>query len=640
MSLHGAAPHGGLAHGAFDLTHSESIADAVDALLENEALPRSWWLKAQPRDADTSTDPPTLIDVNLSTDGHRLQPADPDYDTGDPEGNELPEAITSPYGVNVGLPGAPDLWGVVEMDTSSGGVVIGDANASRRHLAGEDWVGRRADVYVGPRGGRQVEFARVGQFLSRQISFNRSELRVHTDDYGFLFNRNIQEHSYLGRESVTGSDLTFTASTDKITTPGGGTDLSIFAAYTYIKISSGANAGLLKITSATANEIQVDATVTGLVDEAEGGPNTIEGALQGGDELKDRPIPILLGTERQIEPVLVDGLEHIYQIHDGLNHRAMQAVLVAEDGKSALTFDADYSDITLATPAPGEYATCLASGHVKLGEAPQTVLTVRARGRVSATYGYVEDVTGLTKSLVVDFAGLADPGELDGVALGELAAHTAVMGHWTGVETESIRSVMGRFCRSAGAWAWLRPNKVLTAGRITDPDGAEADVNLDAEAGDLRESPWDVAPYEIPIGLVRVGYQRYSRRLSETEVLGAVAEETRKDAGKEYRFAKAEITAAERAQTPQAREIEILTHLDSKAAAQAFADEQLALRKKPRWLGTFSARRGLIKRGVGTVLNLTDDRLPASPKKFFILAADNRAEQSGAADEIVWRCFG
>lgn len=634
MSLYGAAPHGGLAYGAFDTTYSESIADAVDALLDKPWLPRSWWLRAQPRDADTATDPPTLIDVNLSTDGHRLQPTDPEYATL----QELPQAIIAPYSASVGLPGKPDLWGVAEMDV--GLIVIGDADASRRHLAGEDWVGRRADVYVGPQGGRQVEFARVGQLLSRQLSYNAFSLSLHTDDYGFLFDRKIQENSYLGRESVTGSDLTFTASTDKITTPGGGTDLAVFAAYTYIKVSSGANAGLLKIVSAATNEIQVDATVTGLVDEAAGTPNTIEGALHGGDELKDRPIPLLLGLEPQFEPVLVDGLEQIYQLHDGLHHQAMQAVLAAEDGKSGLNFDADYADITLAVPAPGEYATCLASGHIKLGEAPQTVLTVRARGMVSAAYGYVEDVTGLLKVLTVDFAGLTDPGELDGVALGELAAHTAVMGHWTGVDTESIRSVMDRFCRSAGAWSWLRPNKVLTTGRITDPDGATADIALDAAAGDLREAPWDVLPYEIPVGLVRVGYKRYSRTLSETEVLGAVAEETRKDAGKEYRFAKAEITAAERVQTPEADEIEILTHLDNKADAQALADEQLALRKMPRVLATFSARRGLIKRGVGTVFELADNRLPTSPKKFVILAADNRGEQSGTADEVVWRCFG
>lgn len=630
MSLLGAAPLGGLTLGAFDLDWSESIADAVDALLEMPGLPRSWWLRAKPRDADTSTDPPTLIEVNLSTDGHRLRPDDPDYATL----GELKEALVAPYDVSITLDG---LWGVASMDV--GLIVIGDPAGTYRHLAGEDWVGRQADVYVGPRGGRQVEFARVGQLLSRQISYDRPTLQIHADDYGFLFERPIQEHSYLGRASVTGSDITFTASTDKITTPGAGTDLSVFDGYTYVKISSGANAGIVKISSAAAGEIQVDATVTGLVDQAAGSPVTIEGALEGGDDLKGRPTPLLFGEELQVEPPLVDGVEFVYQVHDGINHAPMQAIVAAEDGRSALGFDADYADITLAAPAPGEYATCLATGHVKLGEAPQTVLTVHAKGLVSASYGYAATIAPLLRVLAADFAGLSDPGELDSGAFDDLDAHTAVMGHWTGVDSRSIRDVMDVFCSSAAAWAWLRPSKTLTVGRITDPDAATADFAVDQSAGGLRESPWSVDPYEIPVGRVRVGYARYSRTLSDTEVLGAVDEDTRKDAGQEYRYAKAEDEDLF-VQTPEAAEITILTNLVDEAAAQALADEQLALRKELRVLATFSSARGLLKRGIGDVLELTDDRLPTSPKKFVIIGAQNRAEASGAEDQITWRCFG
>ena len=628
MSLRGDATRGALTRGDFDLDYAESVADALDALLEQPWLDRSWWLRARPRDADTATDPPTLLAVDLSTDGHRTRPDDT-------EEIHLPEALITPYGVSISLQG---LWGVASMEL--GLIVIGDADGARRHLAGEDWVGRQADVYVGPRGGRQVEFARVGRLLSRQIAFDRSTLSLQVDDYGFLFDRPIQERSYQGRVTATGSDLTFTAATDKITSPGGGTDLSVFADYDYVKISgSASNEGLRKILSATATEVQVDATVTGLVDEAAGGAVTIEGGLEGGDDLKGRPIPLLLGVEPQLEPVLVDGTEHIYHIHDGIRLGAMQSLVTAEDGKSALIFDADYADITLAAPAPGEFATCLATGHLKLGEAPQAVLTVRAEGHAGSAYGYVEDAAGLLKVLAVEFAGLGDPSELDGVAFAELATHTAPMGHWTGLESQSIRDVMGRFCRSAGAWCWLMPNKIFTVGRVGDPDSATESFSLSTSADELRMDPWEVQPYEIPVGRVRVGYRRYSRTLSETEILGAVDEDTRKDAGKEYRFVVAESDDVF-IQTPEAAELEILTHLDVEADAQALADEQLALRSVRRQLATFAPRRGLIKRGIGDVFALTDDRLPVSPKNYIILGVENQAARAGSADQIVWRCFG
>lgn len=630
MSLLGGATRGGLTRGAFDLDYAESIADAVDSLLEKPWLDRSWWLMAQPRDASTSTTPVTTIDVNLSTDGHRLRPDDPDYASI----QQLKEALEMPYSVGINLQG---LWGVASMDF--GLILIGDADGSRRSLAGEDWIGRRADVYVGPRGGRQVEFARIGQLLSRNIGFDRDMLSLQVDDYGFLFDRAIQENSYLGRDSVTGSDLTFTASNDKITS-GGSTDLSVLSGYNYIKVlGSSSNDATLRITSASASEIQVNASVTGLIDEAAGTPITIEGALQGGDELKGRPRPILLGVERQLEPVLVDGTDSIYHIHDGENFGSIDSVIAAYDGRSALDFDADYADITLASPAPGEYATCLATGHIRLGEPPQTVLTIEAKGHDSSSYGYVDDIAGLTKLLAVEFAGLSDPGELDGVAFSALSSHTAPMGHWTGTEPQSVRSVMEIFCRSAAAWAWLKPSKVLTVGRITDPDSATADFSVNAEDGDLRMAPWEVQPFEIPKGRVRVGYRHYSRVLSDTEVLAAVDETTRKDAGKEFRYAKDEDPDVFK-QTPDADETVILTQLDQEADAQALATEQLALRKVIRRSGTFSARKGLIKRGIGHVFELTDEKLPISPKKWVIVGLDNEAGKDGSADTVVWRCFG
>jgi hypothetical protein len=212
------------------------------------------------------------------------------------------------------------------------------------------------------------------------------------------------------------------------------------------------------------------------------------------------------------------------------------------------------------------------------------------------------------------------------------------MGHWTGLEPQTVRDVLALFCQYAGGWVWLRPDKVLTIGRVSDPSAETADVELSV-GDDIRLEPWKMDPYEIPVGRVRVGYRRYSRTLSDTEVLGAVSEEARKDAGKEYRYAKAEDDPTF-VQTSEAAEITILTNLDQEADAQALADEQLALRKTQRLFGRIAPRAGLIKRGIGTVASVTDDRLPSSPKKFLVLGFVNRAAAGGASDRIEWECFG
>jgi len=622
MTLNGEFPAGAAANGDFNLAYAGSIADALETLLEEPSLARSWWLRARPRDASTSTDPPTLLNVDLSTDGHRTFPTDA-------EEIQLYEALLAPYSVQVGIEG---LWGVARM--TFGEIVIGNPGGDYTHLAGEDWVGRQADVYVGPRGGAMVQFGRVGRLLSRQIQWDRSTLTIPVDDYSFLFDAPVQDSSYLGSSSVTGTGISFNSGTNLISAAG--SDLSVFSGYRYVKVAgSVSNNKKFRISSAASGSIQVDAALTGLVTEAAGASVTITGYLDGADEIKGRPKPLLFGVKRQFEPILVSGPDHVYQIHEG----AIQAVDAVLDQGVALSFGGNVTDITLATPAPGEYFTCLATGHIALGEAPAGTVTCTARGHNSSAYGYVDDVVGLTKLLTVEYAGLNDPSELDSAALDSLSSYTAPMGHYTGIEPQSVRSVLERWHNSAASWAWLQPAKILTVGRIMDPDGEAAEFALDVAVDDLRWAPWSMQPFEIPVGRVRVGFRRYPRTLRDSDLAGAVPEETRKDYGEEYRFAIAEDPAIF-VQTPEADEIEILTDLDLESDAQALANEQLALRKVPRRLGTISPAKGMIKRGVGAVFSLKDDRLPISPKNFVILGLQNEAAKSGDADVIVWRCFG
>ncbi len=105
------------------------------------------------------------------------------------------------------------------------------------------------------------------------------------------------------------------------------------------------------------------------------------------------------------------------------------------------------------------------------------------------------------------------------------------------------------------------------------------------------------------------------------------------------RFVKAE-DAPTFVQIPEAAEITILTNLDSSVDAQSLADEQLAMRKELRSRAVFASRTGLISRGVGDTFELTDDRLPTSPKKWSIIAVDNVAAAAGQDDRIVFTCYG
>jgi hypothetical protein len=543
--LHGEAPHGDFPLGDFDPSASLSIADALDNILSKPWLPRSWWLRALPRDEATSTNPPTLIPVDLSTDGHRTFPTDA-------EEIHLPEALTTPYSLQFRI--SRGLWG--QSKTSFGQIVIGDASLKHRALAGHDWVGRQCDTYVGPRGGIQVQFARVARLLSRRISYDTTTLSIVADDHGLILDNPIQRTFFTGA-----------------------------------------------------------------------------GGLEGGDEIKGQPKPLVLGQVRHVLPILVDSATNTYQVHDG----AYESATGVEDQGIAVTFNADVADITASTPPAGTYNTSLATGFIKFGTAPE-VLTMDAGGHNSSALGFVNKISGLLRLLATTFAGLLDPSELDTVAFTALESHTAVMGAYI-TSPMTIRKVMEILHQSAGSFGWLQPNKILTVGRITDPDAATPDFTIDASKDEVRDSPWNMIPWEIPVQRVIVGYRRYYRTVDPTDLDSTKTLAERKDYCQDYRFATAH-DAPTVTQEPEAAEITILTNIDTDADAQAFADEQLALRKELRRLGTVAPRVGIIKRGPGDVFSLIDNRLPDSPKKFVIVGVVNAAATEGRADNVVWECFG
>lgn len=369
------------------------------------------------------------------------------------------------------------------------------------------------------------------------------------------------------------------------------------------------------------------------------------GALEGGSELQGKAKPLALGFVEQIEPVVVDATNRIYQIHDG----SFKSVGTVDDEGVPLVFDADVADITTATPAAGEFSTSLATGFIKLGSVPDGAITCSAvEGHNSSTFGYVEDIVGLTKLLAVTFGGLDETSELDSLDFSDLSSQTARMGEYVTRKKTTIASVLKEFNRSAASWSWLTPNKLLKVGRIEDPDTATVDFTLDGNSAEnngrdeLRFTPWKEDPWETPVHRVFVGYKRYYRTLSESELDASIGLDDRLDLAEEYRFVETlqSVSDAILGQTPRAKPLTILTSLADEADAQTLADEQLALRRVQRRKGVFSPRVGLIIRGIGDVFTLTDDRLHDSPKNFVIVGVKNRAAGVGTSDKIEFECYG
>lgn len=190
--LHGSNAHGGYPHGGFDLTYARSVADALTTVLGDSRVERSWLARLLPRDKSTSTEPATLLNVDLSTDGHLSFPDDGDD-------IQYYEGLLSPYNVTQSVAG---LWGMGTVRV--GELTISDRNGDYRSLCNEDWQGRQCDIYLGPRGGRQNQFGQVARLVSRHHRFDRHSLNIIVDDYSYLFDSPLQTEVFTGAGGLAG----------------------------------------------------------------------------------------------------------------------------------------------------------------------------------------------------------------------------------------------------------------------------------------------------------------------------------------------------------------------------------------------------------------------------------------------------
>lgn len=126
------------------------------------------------------------------------------------------------------------------------------------------------------------------------------------------------------------------------------------------------------------------------------------GGAEGGDALKDKRKPLLLGRATNVTPPQVAAAQLTYQIHDG----AIDAVFAVRDRGVPLSFGADranYAALAAASISAGHYDTCLAEGFIRLGSVPEGTVTADA-----ATYRSTgaAPLATIVRGILADRAGI------------------------------------------------------------------------------------------------------------------------------------------------------------------------------------------------------------------------------------------
>lgn len=105
------------------------------------------------------------------------------------------------------------------------------------------------------------------------------------------------------------------------------------------------------------------------------------GGLEGGADIKGKPKPWAFGAPKNIEPVLIDSINSVFQVSA---YGTIKAVTTLYERGAAFSASfgnyADYTALVAASIPAGRWATCLASGLIRLGAPPYGVITADIEG--------------------------------------------------------------------------------------------------------------------------------------------------------------------------------------------------------------------------------------------------------------------
>lgn len=294
------------------------------------------------------------------------------------------------------------------------------------------------------------------------------------------------------------------------------------------------------------------------------------GGVEGGETLKGRAQPFLLGRVRRFEPLLIDADFNIYMIDPA----GYQALLAADDGGAPFTIGpdvADYNALKALDMASIDLATAKAAGLMRLSEKPIYRLRVDARG-VAPGGSWIYSAAQLARHVATAFAGLS-LSDIDAASIAALHnLQPAVLGHWYDGGSElTAEALIDQIMDSIGGHWGISAGGLFQVGRYGLPSAS-------AVARFTRRDMIDIVPQQAArrIKSVRLSY-RPGLALTEQEIAEGITASARELATQDREWTATASNAAVAAESLLAEELEKDTAFDMAADAEAERDRLLAL---------------------------------------------------------------
>lgn len=297
------------------------------------------------------------------------------------------------------------------------------------------------------------------------------------------------------------------------------------------------------------------------------------GGFEGGDNLAERPRPLVFGRVSNAPTILVDPVNLWFDVHAG----QIQAIDAVRDNGVALTPSG------ANPPAAGSYYVDLTNGRIRLGDDPVGAVTVDVKGAAPGGV-WKDDLADVVRHVVTVHGGLSDPSELDTDAFTAIAtARPGVIGYATGGAETTIAEVLDALVGGAGGyWLFTRGDLFSLAVLAAPTATAATDAAIVAEVSEYRVAEGSLSRRiaDIPPSEIRAQYRILGLAQSRDELAGSLSPADRETWSTPFRVAVPTDTAtlaAIAAAHLRAVPLEVATYAYDEADAVTVANALLSL---------------------------------------------------------------
>lgn len=220
------------------------------------------------------------------------------------------------------------------------------------------------------------------------------------------------------------------------------------------------------------------------------------GGIEGPANLKGVAKPRAYGNPRSIEPVEIDPINLVYQVHA---YGAVSSITPYEYGSPLLPAQnkgnvATYAALIGMALLPGEYATCLAQGLFRFGGTPTPKITA------DITMPSGNNLSDIAEAMLLD-AGV------NVAFIGDFSAFDTVQTNFYITQETQVLDALFQLFRDAGGYVFPDSNGVWQCGRFYNSTKTALPLKADRSSFPVLLD-WKEAPTQSPVWRVRYGFDR------------------------------------------------------------------------------------------------------------------------------------